>query len=91
MAIGISSVRLPYCCQHGYHCMLHALLLVAHWILITRQLLQAKSNSAFRQTDTLITKLIVHTVETGVITVVTATIDLSLYLKFPNNYLHIVP
>jgi len=54
-------------------------------------LLQAKVNSAFRQTDTLITKLIVHTVETGVITVVTAIVDLSLYLKFPNNYLHIVP
>ena len=91
MAIGISSVRLPYCCLHGHHCMLHTFLLVAHWMLITRQLLQAKRNSAFKQTDTLITKLIVHTVETGVITVVTATIDLSLYLKYPNNYLHIVP
>ena len=89
LAIGISSVRLPYCCQHGYHCILHASLLVAHWLLLIRQLLQANSNSAFRQTDTLITKPIVHTVETGVITVVTATIDLSLYLRYPNSYLHI--
>jgi len=54
-------------------------------------LLQAKSNSAFKKTETLITKLIVHTVETGVVTVVTATVDLSLYLKYPNNFLHIVP
>ncbi|KAF8704394.1 hypothetical protein AX14_014031 [Amanita brunnescens Koide BX004] len=54
-------------------------------------LLQHKSNSPFKKTETLITKLIVHTVETGVVTVITATIDLALYLSFPNTFLHIVP
>lgn len=54
-------------------------------------LAQAKINSTFKKTETLITKLIVHTVETGVVTVITATVDLSLYLTFPNNFMHIVP
>jgi len=54
-------------------------------------LLQAKSNSPFKKTETLITKLIVHTVETGVVTVITAIVDLALYLKYPDYFLHIVP
>ncbi|KAK2465489.1 hypothetical protein APHAL10511_002381 [Amanita phalloides] len=54
-------------------------------------LLQAKSTTSFKRTDTLINKLIVHTVETGVVTVITAIVDLALYLKYPDNFLHIVP
>ncbi|KAF8632077.1 hypothetical protein AX15_002054 [Amanita polypyramis BW_CC] len=55
------------------------------------QLHQAKTNSPFKRTETLITKLIVHTVETGVVTVITAIVDLSLYIKFPDTFIHIVP
>ena len=85
-------LRLPYCRKHGYDCQLHLTGdSIGNLSSLFFQLLQHKSSSPFKKTETLITKLIVHTVETGIVTVITATVDLALYLSFPNMFLHIVP
>jgi len=51
----------------------------------------ARRESQRPQTETLLTILIVNTVETGAITVVTAGVDLTLFLLFQENFLHQVP
>ncbi|KJA26210.1 hypothetical protein HYPSUDRAFT_36463 [Hypholoma sublateritium FD-334 SS-4] len=56
------------------------------WILTA-----ARSSSAFKRTDSLITKLIIHTVETGAITAVTALAELILFIKMDTNFVHEVP
>ncbi|PFH47980.1 hypothetical protein AMATHDRAFT_6241 [Amanita thiersii Skay4041] len=54
-------------------------------------LLDARRNSAFKQTETLITKLIIHTIETGAVTVVVASVEVALGIRFKDNHLHLVP
>jgi len=51
----------------------------------------ARRQSPWKRTDTLLTRLIVNTVETGAITAVTAGVDLLLYLLWQDNFLHQVP
>ncbi|PFH47414.1 hypothetical protein AMATHDRAFT_6758 [Amanita thiersii Skay4041] len=54
-------------------------------------LLEAKQALSFKRTESIITGLIVHTVETGAVTVVTACVEVVLFLLHKDNYLHLVP
>lgn len=54
-------------------------------------LIQARLLSSFRATETMITKLIIIAVETGTVTAVAATIDVVLFLKMKDNFVHEVP
>lgn len=58
-------------------------------ILATRQL--ANASTGFSQTDTVITKLIRMTVETGLVTTTAAITELILYLVYQRNNLHMIP
>ncbi|KII84926.1 hypothetical protein PLICRDRAFT_45769 [Plicaturopsis crispa FD-325 SS-3] len=49
---------------------------------------EVRVKSPFKATDTLITRLMVHTVQTGLVTAVTAGIELILFLVYPNNNFH---
>ncbi|PFH47409.1 hypothetical protein AMATHDRAFT_42952 [Amanita thiersii Skay4041] len=56
------------------------------------QLHQARKGSKLpKQTEDLVTKLIINTVETGAVTAVTACVELALFLANPNNYVYLVP
>ena len=59
--------------------------------MIHSQLIQARLLSSFRATETMITKLIIIAVETGTVTAVAATIDVVLFLKMKDNFVHEVP
>jgi len=59
--------------------------------MIHLQLIQARLLSSFRATETMITKLIIIAVETGTVTAVAATIDVVLFLKMKDNFVHEVP
>ncbi|PFH47411.1 hypothetical protein AMATHDRAFT_42953 [Amanita thiersii Skay4041] len=55
-------------------------------------LLQARGASPrLKRTENMLTKLVIHTIETGAVTVVTASVEVALFLKYKNNYLHLVP
>ncbi|KII90158.1 hypothetical protein PLICRDRAFT_174939 [Plicaturopsis crispa FD-325 SS-3] len=64
-------------------------------ILITLSMMhilrEARAQSAFSSTDTVVTKLIVLTVQTGLVTAVTAGVDLILFLVCKNNYIYDAP
>lgn len=60
-------------------------------VMIHLQLIQARLLSSFRATETMITKLIIIAVETGTVTAVAATIDVVLFLKMKDNFVHEVP
>ncbi|CAE6499484.1 unnamed protein product [Rhizoctonia solani] len=51
----------------------------------------ARASTGFSQTDSVITKLIRMTVETGLVTTTAAITDLILYLVFQKNNLHMIP
>jgi hypothetical protein len=53
------------------------------------QLSQARSNSPFKKTETVVTKLIVHTVQTAAVTAVASLAWLILYTTMPNNFVSI--
>ncbi|KAJ6604363.1 hypothetical protein DFH09DRAFT_1122428 [Mycena vulgaris] len=52
---------------------------------------QYRQKTPWKRTDSLITKLIFNTVETGAITTVVAIFDVVLFIVFPTNNLHQVP
>ncbi|KAJ7654751.1 hypothetical protein B0H17DRAFT_1186154 [Mycena rosella] len=52
---------------------------------------QYQQKTPWKKTDSMITKLIYSTVETGAITSVVAILDVVLFILFPNNYLHEAP
>ncbi|KAF7328353.1 hypothetical protein MVEN_02550800 [Mycena venus] len=52
---------------------------------------QARVRSPWKATDSIITKLIYHTVETGAVTAITAGIELVLFLVYPTTFLDDVP
>ncbi|KAF8140818.1 hypothetical protein K438DRAFT_1879271 [Mycena galopus ATCC 62051] len=54
-------------------------------------LTQYRRNTPWKKTDSLITKLIYNTVETGAVTSVVAIADAVLFTKFPDNNIHQVP
>lgn len=54
-------------------------------------LLRVRTKSFSENTLSLCTSLIVHVVETGTVTVVTAALELILFLTMPNNLLHLIP
>ncbi|KAK7035346.1 hypothetical protein VNI00_011877 [Paramarasmius palmivorus] len=56
------------------------------WILHT-----AKAKSSFARSDALINRLISNTVQTGALTVVVATVDLALFVRFTDATYHFVP
>jgi hypothetical protein len=45
----------------------------------------------WKKTDTIITKLIYHTVETGAVTAIVAILDMVLFLVYPQYLFHVVP
>ncbi|KAJ7186066.1 hypothetical protein C8R46DRAFT_1062331 [Mycena filopes] len=47
-----------------------------------------RQNTPWSKTDTIITKLIYNTVETGAVTSIAAIIDVVLFIKYPGNNLH---
>ncbi|CAE6438264.1 hypothetical protein ACGC1H_007007 [Rhizoctonia solani] len=51
----------------------------------------ARASTGFSQTDSVITKLIRMTVETGLVTTTAATVELILYLVYQKNNLHMIP
>lgn len=51
----------------------------------------ARASTGFSQTDSVITKLIRMTVETGLVTTTVAITELILYLVYPHNNLHMIP
>jgi ATP-dependent helicase YprA (DUF1998 family) len=53
------------------------------------QLSRARSNSPFKKTETVVTKLIVHTVQTAAVTAVASLVWLILYTTMPNNFVSI--
>ncbi|KIL62616.1 hypothetical protein M378DRAFT_165463 [Amanita muscaria Koide BX008] len=54
-------------------------------------LLRVRTKSFSENTLSLVTSLIVHVVETGTATVVTACLELILFLTMPTNLLHLIP
>ncbi|KAF8341104.1 hypothetical protein F5887DRAFT_977309 [Amanita rubescens] len=54
-------------------------------------LLRVRTKSFSENTLSLCTSLIVHVVETGTVTVLTACLELILFLTMPNNLLHLIP
>ncbi|KAJ7610621.1 hypothetical protein DFH06DRAFT_1374281 [Mycena polygramma] len=52
---------------------------------------QIRASTPWKATDSLITKLIYHTIETGAITAITAGIELGLFLAYPSTTLDIAP
>jgi len=50
---------------------------------------RARSSSPFKKTDTVVTKLIVHTVQTAAVTAVASLAWLILYITMPNNFVSI--
>lgn len=53
------------------------------------QLSRARSNSPFKKTETVVTKLIVHTVQTAAVTAVASLAWFILYTTMPNNFVSI--
>ncbi|KIM88457.1 hypothetical protein PILCRDRAFT_814357 [Piloderma croceum F 1598] len=51
---------------------------------------RARSNSPFKKTETVVTKLIVHTVQTAAVTAVASLAGLILYTTLPNTFVSIV-
>lgn len=51
----------------------------------------AKGRRGFSNTDTMLKKLITLIVETGMATAIVAILELTMFLKFKNNFFHIVP
>ncbi|KAK2465491.1 hypothetical protein APHAL10511_002383 [Amanita phalloides] len=64
------------------------LLIAAAMIII---LLRVRTKSFSENTMSLCTSLIVHVVETGTVTVVTACLELILFLTMPANLIHLIP
>ncbi|PFH46699.1 hypothetical protein AMATHDRAFT_7492 [Amanita thiersii Skay4041] len=58
---------------------------------MTFTLFQAHRSSSLKKTETILTKLIIHTVETGAITALTTSADVVLFLMYKDTYLHLVP
>ncbi|KAJ3807287.1 hypothetical protein EV368DRAFT_65554 [Lentinula lateritia] len=54
-------------------------------------LVQARRRTTFKKTEKLITRLVIAAIETGTVTAVTATVDLILFLLFPNLNYHLCP
>ncbi|KAF8140820.1 hypothetical protein K438DRAFT_1983452 [Mycena galopus ATCC 62051] len=54
-------------------------------------LTQYRRNTPWKKTDSLLTKLIYNTVETGAVTSLVAIADAVLFTKFPDNNIHQVP
>jgi len=54
-------------------------------------LLRAKTATMHKQTEKMLTRLVRLTIETGVATAATATVDLTLFFVFKNNNLHVMP
>ncbi|KAJ3876022.1 hypothetical protein F5051DRAFT_430118 [Lentinula edodes] len=54
-------------------------------------LVQARQRTTFKKTEKLITRLVIAAIETGTVTAVTATVDLILFLLFPNLNYHLCP
>jgi len=50
-----------------------------------------RKKSPWKKTDTIIQKLIYHTIETGAVSAVVAVVDVVLFTVDPNNFLHIAP
>ncbi|KAJ7749424.1 hypothetical protein B0H16DRAFT_874162 [Mycena metata] len=61
-------------------------LVITFSMLVT--LAQYRQNTSWSRTDTLITKLIYHTVENGAVTSIAAVVDVVLFIKYPGNNLH---
>ena len=55
------------------------------------KLLRVRTKSFSENTLSLCTSLIVHVVETGTVTVLTACLELILFLTMPDNLLHLIP
>jgi hypothetical protein len=60
-------------------------------IAVTMVILLARSKrlTPFRKTETLINGLIFNAVETGTVTTIFALLELVLYLKYPDNFIHV--
>jgi hypothetical protein len=50
------------------------------------KLSEARSKSPFKRTETVVTKLIVHAVQTAAVTAIASLIWLILYTAMPNNF-----
>jgi len=57
--------------------------------VLDMQLSRARSNNPFKKTETVVTKLIVHTVQTAAVTAVISLAWLILYTTMPNNFVSI--
>jgi len=55
------------------------------------QLNEYRNKTPWRKTDTLITKLIFNTVETGAVTTIVATVEIVLFILFPTTNLDQLP
>jgi hypothetical protein len=55
------------------------------------QLSQLRKKLPWSKSDSIITKLIYNTVETGAVTAVVAIVDVVLFISYPGNYLHEAP
>lgn len=55
------------------------------------KLARMRRSSLFKSTEALINNLIINTIETGAVTAIVAGAQLIMYLKSPNNFLHVVP
>jgi hypothetical protein len=51
----------------------------------------SQSRTGIRSTDTLLTRLSRYAIETGLVTTVVAIADLSLYHRYPDLNIHLVP
>ncbi|KAJ7058078.1 hypothetical protein C8F01DRAFT_1149430 [Mycena amicta] len=54
-------------------------------------LAEKRRSVPWKKTDSLITKLIFHSVETGAVTTVAAAVELGLFISHPENFMHEVP
>ncbi|KAJ7173928.1 hypothetical protein C8R43DRAFT_976576 [Mycena crocata] len=54
-------------------------------------LAEYRKKTPWKKTDTVITKLIAHVVETGAVTSIVALFDVILFIRFPSNNLHQTP
>jgi hypothetical protein len=83
-------LRHPNCGDDDWHCILgvHPAQTSSD---VSHQLWQVRVQTPWKTTDSLITKLIYHTVETGAITAIAAGIELVLFLVYPTTFLDDIP
>jgi len=54
-------------------------------------LTEARRSTILKETNTLISRMVAHTIQTGAITAITAAVEIALFVTFPTDNKHVVP